>query len=533
MKRSLNSDELGTVGETRFEDHCKTSNLIPNKSDRDRTGWDFIIEWPTKPSRSSTLDKRPIPISCNVQVKTIWVENEVVKVRLSSVERLAKDPRPCFIYILRLGNDKRSKDAFIVHVRDKFSALILKNLRKAEASSVAPNQKFFSFSLSKWSEKIEIMDNSFRLYAEDSINVTMASYSQEKDLELKKLGFENGGLSLTATFTAKTRDELFDGFLGLTPLQGRMHDAREERFGIALPNPEIPDVEGTIEIQPQPSDTCRILVRGQSDQIPIVFDSQMYTLPSNISTTGLFRAALRTELFDLVLRADMNVEPLDFKITFRVNGDALGKLKFEAEIWQKFYDFMFAMEGGELLLELHPSKSPAPISGKIQTDISSGNAAQAQHLAKLSKIAFETLELAGDSKRTFNIHELINISEDLENLQALRLQPSSLSQFSFRVALDENQAFRDVDPEPIPILYFMLVPFDDWSFVCCAIFNVTANIEDESVEWIGNTPEFRSVRVVANDENEVDQYIERMQYETGVKSYFVNKDDLIPKVSSD
>jgi|GEM_PF-3294818 len=528
MKRPLNSEELGAVGETRFRDHCETSGLIANPSDRDKTGWDFIVEWPSEVIESETLDKRPIPISCNVQVKTIWVENSNVSVRLSSVERLAKDPRPCFIYILRLDNEKKSRDAFIVHVRKEFSALILKKLRKAEADSVAPNQKFFSFSLDKWAEKIALSDKEFRIYAEKCINVTMAEYSQKKDRELKKLGFENGGLSFTATFTAKSQDEIFNGFLGLTPLQGRFNDAVEERFGIALPSSDMPDVEGRIEIQPEPSDTCKISIRRQENQIPLVFDSEMFTLPSAMYKANMFKAALRTELFDLVLNANLDCEPLDFKIKFGANGNAIGTSKFDAEVWLKFYEFMAAMDEGELSLELQPSKVSTPITGKIRTNITEDNARHAKHLARLSKIALETLTLAADAKRVFSIYELINVSEQLEILQALRLEPSILSPLSFQAALGENKKNKEIRAEPVPILYFTLIPFEDWALVSCAIIDVRAKIDNEIVEWTGSVPNFQTVRVIIKQEAEVDRFIERMQYQNNIKGYFVNKDDLFP-----
>ena len=47
--RRLNSDELGEKGESRFQEFCVDEKLTCNKSSRDRTGWDFLVEFPFEP----------------------------------------------------------------------------------------------------------------------------------------------------------------------------------------------------------------------------------------------------------------------------------------------------------------------------------------------------------------------------------------------------------------------------------------------------------------------------------------------------
>ena len=91
MKRPLNSDELGELGEQHFPRMCVEERLICNKSSRDRAGWDFIVEFPFGPtSYELPLDSRPQPPSCRAQVKTVWEGAGHIRLRLSSAERLAK-----------------------------------------------------------------------------------------------------------------------------------------------------------------------------------------------------------------------------------------------------------------------------------------------------------------------------------------------------------------------------------------------------------------------------------------------------------
>lgn len=56
----LNSVELGEIGQARFKEICADAKLICNQADRDRSGWDFIVEFPFQdiPSHSSTLNER-------------------------------------------------------------------------------------------------------------------------------------------------------------------------------------------------------------------------------------------------------------------------------------------------------------------------------------------------------------------------------------------------------------------------------------------------------------------------------------------
>ena len=91
----MNSDELGDKGEHRFPELCVDAGLICNKVGRDRTGWDFIVEFPlSSPTTLNSLDRRLQPPECRAQIKTVWVRSRNIRLRLSSAERLAKHPQP-------------------------------------------------------------------------------------------------------------------------------------------------------------------------------------------------------------------------------------------------------------------------------------------------------------------------------------------------------------------------------------------------------------------------------------------------------
>jgi hypothetical protein len=136
----LNSDELGEKGEHQFGQICADAKLVCNKSTRDRTGWDYIVEFnfPNDGTTQDSLEKREKPLSCHVQVKTIWDHNDQIQMRLSSAEHLAKELKPAFVYVQKVNARLEFTGAHLIHVLDEPLAKILKRLRVRKISPVPP-----------------------------------------------------------------------------------------------------------------------------------------------------------------------------------------------------------------------------------------------------------------------------------------------------------------------------------------------------------------------------------------------------------
>jgi len=132
----LNADQLGRKGEHHFSEICTDAKLTCNPSTYDRTGWDFIVEFPyDPPCPQSSLDKRHSPVSCHVQVKTMWDTSDEFRMRLSSAERLAKEPKPAFVYIFKVNRKQEFVQAHLIHMIDENLATILKRLRREQAKA--------------------------------------------------------------------------------------------------------------------------------------------------------------------------------------------------------------------------------------------------------------------------------------------------------------------------------------------------------------------------------------------------------------
>jgi hypothetical protein len=111
----ITSDDLGEMGEGFFTALCAQAGLICNKANRDRTGWDFIVEQRFSGS-GSALDEREKPLSFYVQLKTIKENTRRISWRLSSAEYLAKEEKPSFICILRVDQNNQFTGASLIHM---------------------------------------------------------------------------------------------------------------------------------------------------------------------------------------------------------------------------------------------------------------------------------------------------------------------------------------------------------------------------------------------------------------------------------
>ena len=92
----MNTDrDLGSMGEACFSFWCAQANLTANSSRIDSWGWDFYVEFPQENHENISLDMRPSPIKCKVQVKATSKEDKKkVQIKISNLEKLVKSPDP-------------------------------------------------------------------------------------------------------------------------------------------------------------------------------------------------------------------------------------------------------------------------------------------------------------------------------------------------------------------------------------------------------------------------------------------------------
>ena len=132
------SDIIGDLGELKFSELCRAAGLDVAQPVPDRTGKDRIVEWPPlTPKGGMSFDTRPAPLACIVQVKSIAAHKSRISISLTAAERLARDPRPAFIIVPRVGENRIVQDMHVIHLRGSLIGHLLKRLRLASLRMMA------------------------------------------------------------------------------------------------------------------------------------------------------------------------------------------------------------------------------------------------------------------------------------------------------------------------------------------------------------------------------------------------------------
>lgn len=102
--------DLGQMGENSVQLWCSQVGLTANGSRIDKTGWDFVIEFPFQnfigPARVHEA-----AIECKVQVKATDNRDRKWQIKLSNLRRLITAPMPAFILILEFDGKKAAQRA--------------------------------------------------------------------------------------------------------------------------------------------------------------------------------------------------------------------------------------------------------------------------------------------------------------------------------------------------------------------------------------------------------------------------------------
>ncbi|WP_137180581.1 hypothetical protein [Roseomonas sp. AR75] len=283
--RRLNPDQLGAKGEARFPELCLDGRIECNRSERDRTGWDFLVEFPISEGDASPLHDRRMPLEARVQVKTIWEGQSRVKLRLSSAERLAKAPTPAFLCILTVSHDSLEFTKIqILHFWGALTEQILKDVRKLQASgrSTKINKTTLAVNVNQHGSSLPVTGQTLRAEMSRFIGRDMASYIEKKIAFLQSCGFE--AAPLRGSFTVQGNDvtDFSDFLLGLRPLSATQFELRESRWGIELPALPNTVVDGEIWIVPDPI-PVQVTFRSPKKGKPVSFSMGLRRIPKEFS----------------------------------------------------------------------------------------------------------------------------------------------------------------------------------------------------------------------------------------------------------
>ncbi|MBB5356850.1 hypothetical protein HDE76_000032 [Rhodanobacter sp. ANJX3] len=334
----ISSDALGKLGEQKFGGWCAEEGLTFNKSDWDRAGWDFTLDFEMGSSPGITLDHRPGAHRCLIQVKTVGHKKNAIRLRLDMAERLAKDSGPSFVVALRVNEAFEVTALHVLPMLDDRLAPVLKRLREAsinEGGSLA--KKTITFPLTP-DTKIGISGRDMKSALTSHVGSDFHSYVMRKQAQMKSLGYEERPFAGTFTLAPELQNDFEKMFLGH---EGRVEVGAMEithtRFGLSevTAGPE----SAVLSLKPQPFDKCTVTFRPV-DGSPLVFDGDVYLLPPPFGQ----KMRVHLKLFDLMLVA----ESLD---QLSLSFDLPNKIATPHE-WQKFWSAMKTLQQPKTSIEL-------------------------------------------------------------------------------------------------------------------------------------------------------------------------------------
>jgi len=303
MPNRISADELGEAAESLFKGLCARAQLICNKSDRDRTGWDFIVEFPMPvPGGALALDQRQ-PTSCSVQLKATAVTGPV-SLRLSAAERLAKALKPTFIVVVRMTEGGEPLHGYLIPLLGPGLYRVLNRLRIAEASRKhRVNTASISFDYRRLGVRFDLTPDGLRAALSNACGASAATYIAEKQRQLDELGYEDGGLEAQAMFWVEGPDHLAQIAMGLAPVRPVRFEAFDRRFGVRIPytGDAFKDLDEFF-IEPGLRLDCEISIRGRGLTTPAVFRADMIIAPKMEDGPDDLWLVIRHDEFTLTLR---------------------------------------------------------------------------------------------------------------------------------------------------------------------------------------------------------------------------------------
>ncbi|WP_346296147.1 hypothetical protein LRC39_01790 [Rhodopseudomonas sp. P1] len=294
------NQELGDLGESDFQGWCIRNSLRCTKSNPDRMGWDFFVEFPSQATRGRSLDSQNDLKKVMIQVKSSRNKFEHVRCKLSALKNLVDADIPAFIACLQFNGDNRVIHAMLVHIGTAAIEVILRRVRQAEADG-APDlhRTFLSLPLDDANE-IHLDGSNLRALLEQHIGSSNSQYLQQKIRARASCGYDHNSIGVNFSFDGDD-EQLVEFLIGRHPeITITNLTIQRRRFGIALPS-DIDRIEnGTLSVKSSDAAEATITVSNKTL-------GRTVTLAAEISSTAgielpqnLHRMRLNNDCFDIV-----------------------------------------------------------------------------------------------------------------------------------------------------------------------------------------------------------------------------------------
>lgn len=364
--------DVGRMGENIFEAWCNSVGLVANRSEVDKTGWDYLVEFPTNHSGGDPLDLIPPLIECRVQIKSTDKSRKSLQVKLQTLERLIKTSMPTFVCVLHFDGMDTVQRAFLIHIGEQIIRRTLKRLRKQEAipgrSVLRPT---LSIAYSDAEKLVAANGACLKEVIEAHVPKGLEKYRRWKCQLLESLGYEHGhGYVRLQVSGDDPAGDLVDLSLGLRktlPVTNiSIHDTRFEIDRALRKFPE----EGQISVGPS-IQKGSIHFRERKSSPGIEFSANVHNPSVNrVVPPKRMKFRIETKFFEML------VEPFTGKAEFKLlpDFDRICASLFELNDFLSLFSMLGKHRSNPVWMDVTVNNQPFLPGGKIlRTDMQAPN----------------------------------------------------------------------------------------------------------------------------------------------------------------
>lgn len=319
--------DVGRMGENAFSMWCAGGGLIANGSQVDKTGWDFIVEFPFA-SSLSPMEVHKSAHTCMVQVKSTDKQGRKLPIALSNLRRLATAQMPTFFAFIEFDNKDNAQRVFIVHMDNELTLQVLKRLHEIEQRDEKKELNKKTMTIKYGDENLldNVNGESLKETLQQHIGDDYSKYVSNKSHFLETSGFENGAYNVTFTTVGEENTKkLISMSLGLkeqveiTSVLGTC-----TRFGVKAKKPFLDIATGKLHM-PEVKPTFKGVLRIKESKLSsgFSFKANLYISPFHFYTKESLRnSRIETNCFDFIFNFHTSVASYRFTVSGDIRIDA-------------------------------------------------------------------------------------------------------------------------------------------------------------------------------------------------------------------
>lgn len=295
------------MSEDTFSFLCNSIGLIANGSKIDKTGWDFIVEFPENLKNQTLADMEPAPLECRIQVKSTDKKERKVQINLKNMNRLVKAPMPSFICLIEFHGKNDPQAIYLTHIDKSLIERTLKRLRDLSEKNIANfNRRKLTVNFSEKDKVKSISGEALKAAIEKHIPKGLLSYIKEKEKIIQSVGFESGWAQINFDVIDENPiEKMVDLTLGIVDeVKVSNFIGRHSRFNILSHKPFVEHESGRIELPDLKPDKICIIKFKESKYGPgYSFKAKLYTSPLNkLLPEEYVKFRIEWNLFNLIFK---------------------------------------------------------------------------------------------------------------------------------------------------------------------------------------------------------------------------------------